>query len=205
MNRPTTLACLVTFALLSTAALGVEKKTWIVEAAPLRGVMGHPAVRAELAPRSAFSGAIAYEASQTASQRDDFKDTRWSATIEGFWYPWSLKESGLFVGSGISWGEATIGRQGRDAVSAWARNAPGGDQDLWVNHDTYLSFGQSVGYRVVAEHMVTASLRVVRDEMIQQRSRAERDDVSSNRANLKSQGREPVTMRMMLYAGLLIN
>lgn len=183
---------------------GAESRPLVLEVAPLRGVMGHPSLRGEvgLYPRATLGARV--ESSDGRSERDGFKDRRRSFGIDGAWYPWGVKVSGPFLGAGLIWEEADIGRQRRrDGVTS-QRSTADQSHDLWVNHDAYLAAEQAVGYRIVSGEIMTMSLRLSRDETLHQRSRVERDTIYSLEPDLDSRGRAAVVMRIGLFAGILL-
>lgn len=187
-----------------------EGSAFILETAPLRGMMGHPAVRAELVAARALAVAAAFESSDAPSEREDFKDRTRAFGLDGIWYPAGTRapqsrtwEGAPFLGLGLGWEESEIGRQRRRDAVTWARTAPGETHDLWVNHDTYLTATQSLGYRVASSRLMTGSLRLVRDQVLSSSSRVERDSVFSRDPDLSGVGRKPVTARLVLHVGLL--
>lgn len=194
----------------ATPCFGKSGNAVIVETAPLRGMMGHPALRAELLSARAFAVGAAFESADAPSERQDFKDQTRTLNLDGLWYPVGAPSANArswqgapFLGAGLGWEEADIGRERpRDAVT-WARTASDESHDRWVNHDSYLTATQTVGYRVASTRLVTASLRLMRDEVLMANSRVERDSVYSRDPDLSGEGRKAVMTRIVLHAGLL--
>jgi hypothetical protein len=208
MRRTLTTMLTLTGLALGPRALAADAHPVILEAAPLRSVMGHPAVRLEVLPVPFAGVALGYETSDAPSERADYRDTRSATTLEGLWYPQiaraAARGSGPFVAAGLSYEQAAVGRERQSDSVTWVRTTSNDGRDLWVNHDTYLATTQAVGYRFVANGLVTAALRLERNETMQQSSRVERDQVVSRDPDLTSDGRAPVTTRLVLHAGVLL-
>lgn len=177
----------------------------IVELAPLRGLIGQPAARGEgiLTKNAAIGGG--YESWSGESERDDFTDRYTSFHMEGLYYPLGLQTYPVFVGLGLKFEKAEIGRQEKRRTTTWARTTASERYDRWVNHDDYYSLVESLGYRLITGSVFTGSIRLVRDELLHQTSRDEADGILSNDPDLATNGRPKVRQQIVFHAGLLFH
>ncbi len=175
----------------------------ILEVAPLQGFVGQPALRFEhlFWPRVGLSAA--YESWTTPSERDDFTDRHGAFDLTALYYPMGLSSYPVFLGAGLRAEQATIGRQRARDIVTWARTDADEVDDHWVNHDVYVSVTQTIGYRLLAARLATVSFRMVRDDLISTSSSNDTSGVvDGSPAALATRGRDPVTLRFMLHAGL---
>ncbi len=176
----------------------------LLEAAPLRGLLGQLALRGEVT----FLGKLAlgggYEQFATASERDGYHDAHAAQSAELLFYPLGFQEFPVFLGAGLRRETADIGRQRLRDTNSWARTNTDELYDRWTNRDTYLSTTQSLGYRLLRLGLATASLRLQRDELMSTDARVARDDVKSYDPNLASRGRKTVVSSLLLHAGFYL-
>ncbi len=180
------------------------QNTTILEVAPLRGLIGQPAVRGEVMMQGKWAFAANYESWDGNSQRDDFTDHHVAFAAEGMMYPLGLAAYPAFVGCGLKVEQADLGRQQERSSITWARTNADERFDRWVNHDTYYSLVESVGYRLITGTMFTASLRLVRDQLLQSSGSVERDGILSSDPDVSTSGRPAVRNQLLLHAGVLL-
>lgn len=176
----------------------------ILELAPLRGIIGQPAVRGEalITPRAGIGGG--YEAWSSASDRDDFTDHHTAIHMEGLFYPLGLAQYPVFVSAGLQFEQAEIGRQEIRRTTTWARTSASERYDRWVNRDTYYSLTESVGYRLVTDSVFTGSIRYTRDELFGSSSSNDADGILSSDPDMTTKGRPKVRQQIVLFGGLLL-
>lgn len=195
--------------LLSLAAVNAKKTgdmtpSAMLEIAPLRGMLGQLAVRAEAPFLGKFAVAGAYDQFATASERANFHDTHTATAAETLFYPLGFNDYPVFFAAGVRRENATTGRQRLRDTNSWARTNADELYDRWTNHDTFLSSTQSLGYRLNRLGFATASLRYVRDEVISASSSVGRDDVRGFDPDLSSRGRKRVMSSLLLHAGVYL-
>lgn len=181
-----------------------SQPTAIVELAPLRGLIGQPSARGEamIAPRVAIGGG--YEAWSGESQRQDFTDHHTAIGMEGIFYPLGMGSHPVFVAAGMRLEQAELGRQETRRTTTWARTNADERYDRWINHDSYYSLTESVGYRLVTDSVFTGMVRLQRDELLHQSSSADPDGVISSDPDMSTKGRPKVRHQIAFFAGLLL-
>lgn len=176
----------------------------VIELAPLRGMIGQPSARGEalLTPRVAIGGG--YEAWSSESERTDFTDRHTAMQMEGLFYPLALGSYPVFVGAGLRFEQAELGRQATRRTTTWARTSSDERYDRWVNHDSYYSVTESIGYRLVTNSVFTGSVRFQRDELLHQTSTSDPDGVISSDPDMTTSGRPKVRHQITFFAGLML-
>lgn len=175
----------------------------LVEAAPLRGLIGQLGVRAEVMPWPKVALGLSHARVESASERADFTDTAQTFVVEGLFYPLGQKDWPVFVGGGIAHETAELGREAGRPTLTWARTRSDELHDQWTNVDTYWSLQQTIGYRVLTSYLFTAALRYTRDEVMTTSSRNVADNVVADQ-KLDTRGRAPIRQSISLHAGLYL-
>jgi hypothetical protein len=124
--------------------------------------------------------------------------------MEAAYYPLGFSQYPVFVGGGLRYEQAEIGRQETRRTTTWARTSQSERYDRWVNHDSYVSLVESVGYRLVTDTVFTGSIRLVRDELLNTRTSNDADQVISNDPDLGTKGRPKVRQQIIFFAGLML-
>jgi hypothetical protein len=202
-----------------TLGAGGDAAQWIaLETAPLRGVTGAPAIRAELLPLPGFGLGLGWGTTDQKSAVEGQRDHRETLDLEALWYPQLATLFGSsgrarradapglmpFLGVGIRREEAWYAREHERSAITWART-DSGRYDSWVDHDESLAVSQTVGVRLLGSHMLTASLRYVRDEVTsRKRERQSADIRDADAVSADEGGRARVTGQVVLHAGILL-
>jgi hypothetical protein len=175
----------------------------VVEAAPLKGALGQLSLRGEAGIARTLALGVGVDQTSAKSERHGYVDTARSFGGELVWYPLDAARP-LFLGAGLGLEWADVGREEVRDAQTWMRTQ--GDQmhDRWANEDTYLSWTQTVGYRLFGGRWLTGSLRFVRDELLTSSAHVRKDDVFSQEIDLSTRGREPVRHRLGLHCGIVI-
>jgi hypothetical protein len=199
------LTTLLAGAACSTAlARGKGQQTFLAEISPLRTVLGAPEFRLETAGER-FGGALTWSQERMVSERSDFTDRSQIVRIEGLWYPFGLSAAPFYLSAGMQHEDAKIGRQQERSHITWARTEPGETNDEWVNHDSYLSLTQAVGYRYFAKSLLTGSIAAFRDELVSSQSRNEDTEaIYSTSPDLSSRGRRNLRTGVMMQVGIFL-
>lgn len=176
----------------------------VLEAAPLRGILGQVAVRGEAAVWRFVALGAAYEQFAAASQRAAFKDEHAAISAELVAYPMGTKDYPVFVAAGVRHESATIGREATRDTGSWARTTADERNDRWTSHETYWSATQAFGYRLMRLGLLTAALRFQRDEVLSESAQVTRDDVRSFSPDLSTAGRPTVVTSLVLHAGVYL-
>ncbi len=176
----------------------------VLELAPLRGLVGQPSARGEamMTPRLVLGGG--YEAWSGESERQDFTDRHTAMHMEGLFYPLGMASYPVFVSVGLKFEQAELGRQRTRRTTTWARTTADERYDRWVNHDSYYSVMESVGYRLITNSVFTGSIRFMRDELLHASSSADADGVFSSDPDTSTKGRPKVRNQIGLFAGLML-
>lgn len=189
--------------LLSQSAAGRTAQTMVVaELSPLRSVMGAPEFRLETV-RSNIGAALNWSQERRPSERADYTDQSQNLRIEAIWYPLGVATVPVFIGAGLQHETSLIGRQQERSHITWARTSAAEANDKWVNHDSYVSATQTIGYRYLSKSLLTASIGAFRDELISTQSRNEDTyDIYSSDPDLKTNGRNQLRTGVTLQIGM---
>lgn len=175
----------------------------VVEAAPLKGALGQLALRGEVGVARMLALGATVDQTSARSERHGYVDTARSLGGELVWYPLDAARP-MFLGAGLGLEWADVGREEVRDAQTWMRTQGDQRHDRWANEDTYVSWTQTVGYRLFGGRWLTGSLRFVRDELLTSSSHVRKDDVFSEDIDLSTRGREPVRHRLGLHCGIVI-
>lgn len=203
MNRISSQAFMAGMSLLLTGLAYSQDHQFVLEASPLKGAMGQVSARAESMLSQTTGLGIGVTDVREPGERSDMEDRRTSIHAEAVWYPGWLRDfRGVFVGAGLLYERATIGRQReRSYISRTSATSRYGN-DKWANLNHYYSISQSVGYRYNLTKYFTVSFRLIVDEILFQESSSIKEEIYSSNVDTSAEDREPVGNQLSLQAGL---
>ena len=176
----------------------------ILEVAPLRGVFGQVAGRAELPLTPEAAVGAGYETTETPSERDGSRDRSISFNAEGIWYLTRMGAFAPFLAGGIREEEGVAYRETRRDDRTGSRTYATEMHDRWTDHGTYWSTTQTMGCRWLDGPWLTASLRWTREEVAVEYHHSKVEEINSDDPDLSSAGRPVVRQHISLHAGILI-